>query len=69
VTFGRLGDPIIISPFNATDKRVDLITLSGNLPVEKGNQAARDGSLGRVIDKLIEQTKPEPTATILMELK
>ena len=29
------------------------------IPVEKGNEAAKDGSLGRAIDALIKQVKPE----------
>ena len=29
------------------------------IPVEKGNEAAQDGTIGRVIDALIERVKPE----------
>lgn len=35
------------------------LMLKFTIPVEKGNQAAQDGTLGRAIDELIEQTKPE----------
>lgn len=35
------------------------VMLKFAIPVEKGNQAAEDGSMGRAIDKLIEQTKAE----------
>ena len=33
--------------------------LKYTIPVEKGNEAAKDGSLGLAIDALIEQVKPE----------
>ncbi|MDX1576639.1 MAG: DUF3303 family protein [Kiloniellales bacterium] len=29
------------------------------IPVDKGNQAAKDGTLGAAIDALVEQTNPE----------
>jgi len=35
------------------------LMLKFTIPVEKGNQAARDGKLDRAIDELIEQTQPE----------
>jgi len=35
------------------------LMLKFTIPVEKGNQAAQDGTLGVAIDKLIEQTQPE----------
>ena len=35
------------------------LMLKFTIPVEKGNQAARDGTLDRAIDELIEQTQPE----------
>ena len=35
------------------------LMLKFTIPVEKGNQAAKDGSLGAAIDALIEQTNPE----------
>lgn len=35
------------------------LMLKFTIPVEKGNQAAQDGTLGRTIDTLIEQTRPE----------
>lgn len=35
------------------------LLLKFTIPVEKGNAAAKDGSLGRAIDALIEQVKPE----------
>ena len=33
--------------------------LKFSIPAEKGNEAAKDGTLGRAIDKLIEQVQPE----------
>jgi hypothetical protein len=35
------------------------LMLKFTIPVEKGNAAAKDGSLGRAIDALIEQVAPE----------
>lgn len=35
------------------------LMLKFTIPVEKGNQAARDGTMGQAIDALIEQTQPE----------
>jgi len=35
------------------------VMLKFTIPVEKGNQAARDGTLVQAIDALIEQTQPE----------
>ena len=35
------------------------LMLKFTVPVEKGNQAVQDGTMGRTIDELIEQTKPE----------
>ena len=37
------------------------LMLKFTIPVEKGNQAAKDGTIGRAIDALIEQTQPEAT--------
>ena len=35
------------------------LMLSFRIPVERGNQAAKDGTLGAAIDALLEQTKAE----------
>ena len=35
------------------------LMLKFSIPVEKGNAAAKDGTLGAAIDKLIEQVQPE----------
>jgi len=35
------------------------IMLKFTIPVEKGNEAAKDGTIGPAIEKLIEQTKAE----------
>jgi hypothetical protein len=35
------------------------LMLKYTIPVEKGNEAVRDGSMGPAIDALIEQVKPE----------
>lgn len=37
------------------------LMLKFTIPVEKGNEAARDGSLGKAIDALIEAVQPEAT--------
>ena len=35
------------------------LMLRFSIPVEKGNEAAKDGSLGRAIEALVEQVQPE----------
>jgi len=35
------------------------LMLRFTIPVERGNEAARDGTLGKAIDTLLERTKPE----------
>jgi len=45
------------------------LMLKFTIPVERGNAAAKDGSLGQAIDALIEQVKPEAAYFMLEQGK